>query len=227
MNNSVPSGSPAAPREVPFDVLADARRRTAVRLVHEGSPEGVGKHDLGYQLAAVISDKPLAAITDGDHQRALVDLHHRLLPQLTDAGLLEEGDDETIRTADHPVFDESAFEAVITGDHTADADELDTMFGALANERRRTILAVLDDQFHPIATETLARDVAVREAETTQRAVPRERVDEVLASLVHVHLPVLHDATLVGYDAESGRVSDERHSALRGLAPVRERVAGD
>ncbi|PCR90148.1 hypothetical protein CP557_06090 [Natrinema ejinorense] len=210
-----------------FDVLADARRRTVLRLVHERSPEGVGKHDLGYQLAAVISDNPPAAITDGDHRRALVELHHRLLPQLTDAGLLEEGDDETIRTTGHPVFDESEFEALIAGDQTADAEELDTMFRVLANERRRAILAVLDDQFHPVATETLARDVAVREAGTAERAVPRERVDEVLASLVHVHLPVLHDATLVGYDAESGRVSDERHSALRGLAPVRDRVAGD
>jgi len=86
---------------------------------------------------------------------------------------------------------------------------------ALADERRRTVLSVLSDQSHPIGTETLARDVAAREAETTDREVPRDRIDDIEASLVHVHLPLLADATLIGYDDETGRVSYEGNPAVR------------
>jgi len=215
MSNSVQSGSAAATRDELFDVLADARRRTVLRLVRDRTPDGIGKEDLAFRLAAVIDDTQLAAVTDDDHQRALVALHHRLVPRLTDAGLLEETDDGLLRTTDHWVFDEPAFDPIVSDRETTDADELDAVLEALAADRRRTALAVLSDQYHPITTETLARDVAAREADTTERGVSRERVDEVLASLVHVHLPVLHDATLVGYDDDADRVSYEGHPVVR------------
>ncbi|WP_226482949.1 DUF7344 domain-containing protein [Natrinema amylolyticum] len=215
MSNSVQSGSAAATRDELFDALANARRRTVLRLVRDRTPHGIGKEDLAFRLAAVTDDKRLAAVTDDDHQRALVALHHRLVPRLTDAGLLEETDDGLLRTTDHWVFDEPAFETVTSDRETTDADELDAVLEALADDRRRTVLAVLSDQYHLITTETLARDVAAREAETNERDVSRERVDEVLASLVHVHLPVLHDATLVGYDDDADRVSYEGHPVVR------------
>ncbi|QCS42790.1 hypothetical protein [Natrinema versiforme] len=215
MSNSDPSGSAVAARDDYFAALADARRRTVLRLVHERSPQGIEKDDLAFRLAAVTSDKQLASVTDDDHQRALVDLHHRLVPRLTDAGLLEETDGDLIRTTDHRAFDEPGFEAAVSGHRTDDAEELDAVFEALADSRRRTVLAVLSDQYHPIATETLARDIAAREDDVTEREVSGERVDEVLASLVHVHLPLLSDATLVGYDDDADRVSYEGHPAVR------------
>ncbi|ELY69311.1 DUF7344 domain-containing protein [Natrinema versiforme] len=217
MSNSDPSGSAAALRDDYFAALADARRRTVLRLVCDRSPQGVEKDDLAFHLAAVTSDKRLASVTDDDHQRALVDLHHRLLPRLTDAGLLEETDDELIRIADTPAFDGFDLEAAVSSRRTDDVAELDAVFAALADDRRRTVLAVLSDQYHPIATETLARDVAAREADVSQREVSQERVDEVRVSLVHVHLPQLCEATLVGYDEadETKRVSYEGHPAVR------------
>lgn len=215
MSNSDPSGSAAVTQDDLFDVLADARRRTVLRLVRERSPHGVEKSDLAFRLAAVMSDKRLASVTDDEHQQALVELHHRLLPRLTDAGLLERTDDDSIRTADQRTLEELGFDDVVSDDQRADEDALDAVFASLADDRRRTVLAVLSNQYHPITTETLARDVAAREADTTEREVSQEHVDEVLASLVHVHLPLLRDATLIGYDDETDRVSYEGHPAVR------------
>ncbi|WP_222919053.1 hypothetical protein [Natrinema sp. SYSU A 869] len=215
MSNSAQSGSAAATRDDLFAALADAHRRTVLRLIRDRRPQEIGKNDLAFRLAAVTSDKQLAAVTDDDHQRALIALHHRLVPRLTDAGLLEETDDGLIRTTDHWAFHEPVFETIMSDHGTADADNIDAVFEALTNDRRRMILTVLSDQYHPIATETLARDVAAREIDASERDVSQEHVDKVLASLVHVHLPLLHDATLVGYDDDTDRVSYEGHPAVR------------
>ncbi|WP_254763995.1 DUF7344 domain-containing protein [Natrinema marinum] len=215
MNNSASSGPTADARDERFSALADSRRRTVVRLVSERAPRAVEKEDLAFQLAAVIDDKRLAAVTENDRKQALVDLHHHHLPRLTDVGLLEQTDDGAIALADHRAVDEPRLEDAISADRTEDAAELDALFEALADERRRTVLSVLGDQYHPIATETLARDVAAREAGTTERAVSDDRVHEVHTSLVHVHLPVLHEATLVSYDASAGQAAYEGHPAVR------------
>ncbi|WP_226006477.1 DUF7344 domain-containing protein [Natrinema salinisoli] len=214
MSNSASSGSTAGGRDDLFDALADGRRRAVVRLVHERSPLGIEKDDLAFQFAAVMTDKRLAAVTDDDHQRARIELHHTLLPRLTDAGFLEEVDG-AVRTTEHGAFDAAGLEAAISAGRGDDPAELDAVFEALADERRRTVLGVLSNQYHQIATETLARDVAAREADATEREVSQERVDEVLTSLVHVHLPLLSDAALVGYDADGHRVSYEGHPAVR------------
>lgn len=215
MSNSAPSGSSAAVRDERFDVLADASRRTVLRIVRERSPAGIDKNDLAFRLAAVISDNRLASVSEDEHQRALVELHHCLVPQLVDAGFLAETDDGSVVPAEHSPFDDLRFERIVSGNHDADREALDAVFRALADERRRTVLSVLSDQYQPIGTETLARDVAAREAETTEREVSRDRVDDVEASLVHVHLPLLADATLIGHDDETGRVSYEGHPVVR------------
>lgn len=214
MSNTASSGSTAVVRDELFDTLADARSRAVLRLVDERSPAGIEKDELAVQLAAVIADDRRASVSEDDRRRTLVELHHRLVPRLTEAGLLEETDG-VIRTTDHGAFDGAEYDAVLSDDRVIDADALDDTFEALSDERRRTALAVLRDRSHPIATETLARDVAAREAGTAARAVSQERVDRVLASLVHVHLPSLHDATLVAYDDATDRVSYEGHPAVR------------
>lgn len=219
MSNPDVSARSTDSRDEIFDALADDAQREILRIAHERSPTGVAKTDLAYELAAVTTDKPLAAVTDDDHQRALVECHHRVLPGLIDAGLLEETDEERVVTTDHWAFDDAELAAVIEGRSTANASDdgtdLGALFEALADSRRRTILAVLANQYHPLSTETLARDVAAREDDTTERDIPQERVESVLTSLVHVHLPLLNDAGLVGYDAETDSVSYEGHPMLR------------
>ncbi|WP_254523606.1 DUF7344 domain-containing protein [Natrinema caseinilyticum] len=211
MSNSPTSGSGPDSRDEFFGTLADARRRIVVRIVSERSPEGIGKNDLAFRLAAVIIDTPPDTVSDSDHQRALVDLHHRLLPQLADAGVLEETDDGAVVTTDHRAFEDTRFERPVSIGRGDEPDDHDAVFKALADDRRRTVLSVLAGQYRPIDTETLARDVAVREADATEREISDRRVDDVYVSLVHVHLPLLTEATLVSYDAEEGRVSYEGH----------------
>ena len=202
-------------RDAVFDALADGTRRTALRIVRDRSPDGVAKTDLAYELAAVTADKPLAAVTDDDHRRARLDCRHRVLPALFEAGLLEETDDDRVVASDHPAFEDAELAALVEGETGDYEDDLDGLCSALADSRRRTVLAVLANQYHPLSTETLARDVAAREESTTEREVSQERVEAVLTSLVHVHLPLLNDTGLVGYDAETDTVSYEGHPLLR------------
>ena len=214
MSNSASSGSTATARDEFFDALDDARRRTVLRIVHRRSPDELEKDELARHLAAVTMNKRPAEVTDDDHRQALVDLHHRLVPSLTDAGFLETVDGETIVLGDHPAVDDPLIEGVVSARHDADDATLDAVFRALADERRRTILSILAEADRPLETEPLARRVAAHEAGTTERGVARERVDEVLTSFVHVHGPTLADASLVDYDAEAGLVADAEHPVV-------------
>ncbi|WP_049924990.1 DUF7344 domain-containing protein [Halopiger goleimassiliensis] len=213
MTTSAPSGRSADARTECFQSLADPTRRAIVRLAHERSPEGIGKRDLATKIAAVTSDEASDAVTDDQHRRALLECHHSALPALRDAGLVTVVD-ETVRTTDHWLYDHPTFDAVVAGP-TDDDEDLDAVYEALADERRRTVLSVLGAQYHPISTETLARDVAAREAGTTERDVSSERVASVRTSLVHAHLPLLAECGLVTYDAEDDHVSYQGHPELR------------
>ena len=215
MSNPASGRSTAATRDEFFDALADARRRTALRLVHRQSPDAVGKSELARHLAAVTMDNRSAEVTDDDYRQALVDVHHRLMPSLTDAGLLEETDDEMIVLGDHPAFDDPHLEEIVSVRHDGDDATLDAVFRALAAERRRTVLSILAEEDRSLETETLARRVAARDAETIEREVAQDRVDEVLTSFVHIHGPTLADASLVEYDAETGQVADTAQPAVR------------
>ncbi|MXV64365.1 hypothetical protein GS429_20300 [Natronorubrum sp. JWXQ-INN-674] len=215
MSNPAVSERSTRSRDEIFDVLADDKRREILRIVRERSPTGITKTDLAYELAAVTADKSLVAVTDDEHRRALVECQHRSLPALIDANFLEETDGDRVATTDHWLFDDAELTVAINGQTNEFGTDLDALFEALSDSRRRTVLAVLANQYHPISTETLARDVAAREAGTTEREIGQDDLERVLASLVHVHLPVLTDAELVGHDAETDNVSYEGHPALR------------
>ncbi|WP_230198726.1 DUF7344 domain-containing protein [Halopiger djelfimassiliensis] len=215
MSNPDGSGRSTGSRGNCFRALADATRRDIVRIVDEQSPTGIEKDELAFRLAAVTTDNRLAAVTEDDHRRARLECHHDALPALTDAGLLEETDDGAVVTRDHWLFDDPDTRALL-GDRTEYTDdEIDAVFEAVADARRRTILSVLGNQYHSLSVETLARDVAAREAGANERDVSAESVMQVQCSLVHVHLPCLADAGLVDYDADANRVAYEGHPALR------------
>ncbi|WP_265111607.1 DUF7344 domain-containing protein [Halosolutus halophilus] len=212
MTNTTSQDRSTAPVDSLFRTLASERRRTIVRLLAGPSPDGIEKADLAARLAAVTNEKPLDAVTDDERRQSSVALTHSDLPALTDAGLLAEREDGSVAATDHWAFDEYGFDDALAG---RPPDELDGVFAALAESRRRTILSVLRDQPKALSTRTLARNVAAREAELPERSVPSERVDRVLTSLVHVDLPLLADAGLVSYDDAEGRVAYEGHPVLR------------
>ena len=180
MTPAASGGSRAAARDELFDALADSRRRAVLRLVQQRSPDGIEKAALARYLAAVSVDERPAEVSDDDHQQALVDFHHRLMPALADIGLLEESDDGTLMLGTHPALDESRLKAVVSTRHDADDTTLDAVFRAVADERRRTIMSILAAENRPLEIDPLARRLAAREAETTDREVARDRVDEVV-----------------------------------------------
>lgn len=79
------------------------------------------------------------------------------------------------------------------------------LLALLANERRRQLLAVLEESEAPVDCETLARRVAERESEL-DRPSPRHS-DRVAITLWHNHLPKLDEAGLVRFDPDRRTVT--------------------
>lgn len=86
--------------------------------------------------------------------------------------------------------------------------ESDSLFNALANQRRRYILSILCDHHHqPIALPDLAEEVATREKDTKITEIPPEQVKTVYMTLYHAHIPMLEDAGIVKYNQDRDTVS--------------------
>lgn len=77
---------------------------------------------------------------------------------------------------------------------------LDSLFSALAEPRRRQVLAVTGERNGPTAVDELARSIARIEHERGPGEPPASSVASVAATLHHVHLPALADADLLAYD---------------------------
>lgn len=91
---------------------------------------------------------------------------------------------------------------LLDSDGNALVESDDRMYRALASERRRHVLSVLENVSLPIAVTSLARAVAIREAADTSALVTEESITQVHISLYHTHLPMLEDADLIEYDTE-------------------------
>lgn len=215
MSNPRGTGRSTDARSDCFDVLASADRRAVLRIVRDRPSAAISKADLAVELAVDRNGAPPASVGDDARRRALVDCHHRALPALIDAGLLEERGADRIAMTDHWVYEDESLMAMVDGRTDATSAEVDALFASLADERRRAVLAALENQPRAISIETLAREVAACEAGVVKRDVPREEVDDVVPSLVHVHLPALCEAGLVDHDRETGTVSGEGHPLLR------------
>jgi len=202
-----------------FQALASERRRTILRLVVDRSETGLTREELASQLVVVANASSLGVINDDDRRHVRLTLVHRDLPALVDAGVLTMVDDGTVIEPE-PVIEELGIGDAIA---TESADELDSVFEALADRRRRTALAVLAGTYQPLSTRALAADIAVYERDVTDGALSANEVDRVHTSLVHQHLPAFNDAGVVAYDEITGRVVYEGHPVIQQikLAPDR------
>lgn len=95
---------------------------------------------------------------------------------------------------------------LLGSDGNALLESEDAVYRALASERRRHVLSVLENVSLPIAVTDLARAVAIREAADTSALVTEESITQVHISLYHNHLPMLEDVDLIGYDNETETV---------------------
>lgn len=89
--------------------------------------------------------------------------------------------------------------------------ELDLLLEALADRRRRGVLAKVGGADGPVSVEETAAAVCRRAPDGT------EDESAVAASLVHRHLPILDEAALVRHDTEAGQVSAGERWAEAGL----------
>jgi DNA-binding transcriptional ArsR family regulator len=94
--------------------------------------------------------------------------------------------------------------------HSAEAERLDAIFGALSDARRRRVIRILaapaegtgDGGRDGTTVSSLADSLATRES-------GRPPTDRLAVSLRHVHLPQLDDAGVVDYDPDRSRVRYE------------------
>lgn len=198
-----------------FTCLASDFRRRLLGLVYDRAPDALTRQDLAIRLLPSKGEKPLDQATTDEFQQTLDSLHHTHLPKLDAAGLIDHDTDRgAVTLTDHPMFQDADIVDAIHTHENADSESLDALFGALADPRRRTILASLNHSFQEVRLETLARDVGAREQSTAESAVPEDEVEKILVTLRHVHLPKLADAGLIEYDADEQMAAYEGHALL-------------
>lgn len=175
------------PKPSAFDVLSDARRRRVLRqLLEHDAPVSTPT------LAAEVARADEAA----DRSELVTELRHVHLPALESAGLVRWGPDTShVQRAEHPAYEDDTVRRVLETD--ADVDDL---LDALADDRRRLVLAVCYTYGGPVDRATVAQKVAELEADEE----PGEAVvtSDLRVSLQHVHLPKLEDAGLLRRDEE-------------------------
>lgn len=94
----------------------------------------------------------------------------------------------------------------------ANGTELDELFDALADQRRRTVLSCLGESEVPLALADVADEVASREHDGSMTDLSDEAVRQVYLSLYHAHVPKLADANLVEYDPVGDVVALAAHA---------------
>lgn len=88
------------------------------------------------------------------------------------------------------------------------------VYDALANERRRRAVRLLNEADRPLSLRELADGVARRElsdatgsaADAEGESVPDAAIRRVRTSLYHVHVPKLSDAGIVRYTRDEERI---------------------
>lgn len=200
-------------RNAVFQGLADGRRREVLDalLAHGGErsePElarAVASSDDGGPSASR-AEGPSAGAPEDGVRTARIALRHELLPALEDVGLVEwDRAAASVEAADHPAFRDDVLRRLLSRD---DADEL---FDALADERRRFVLAVLYTYGGTVSLSTVSRKVA--DLETVQRQSAGEP-ENLRVSLYHVHFPKLEAAGLVECDRQADQVRYVGHTAV-------------
>lgn len=199
-----------------FDALANRHRRRLLGVVYARAPATSTRDELARRLASGEHEKPPAQVTESERQQALIDLHHIHLPKLDAVGLVDQDTDaETVSLASHPAFEDAGVQRIIEERARADQQELDSLFQALANSLRRTILDVLSHQYQQIKTETLVREVIASEEQFSESEVDAAETEARVATLCHTHLPLLDEAGLIEYDPDEQMVVYSGHPELR------------
>ncbi|GAB3672775.1 hypothetical protein GCM10028856_26540 [Halopiger thermotolerans] len=142
-------------------------------------------------------------------------LVHSHLPKLAAADLIAwDRADETVGATTHPALADPRFERLLE----LEIDGLDAVLSHLASDSRRVLLTVLREA----RASMTRRDVAVellRSADTDLEP-DSDAIEDVVASLYHVHLPALAADDLVELDPRTDRVAYADHPAAEDVFAV-------
>lgn len=183
-------------------IFADPRQRRIIAILRERSGP-ISQRSLASQLAVREADESLSPVAEVDHQRILIDLSHRCLPELEAAEWIErqsvgisiteqvpEGMDVWLSEVDNPAIPWEAL-AVL-----------------LAHPRRQHIISIIAERTLPLPLGELETTLRA----STQSQTTDEDGDEstLLATLHHVDLPRLEDVGLIEYDSDEKTVVRHR-----------------
>lgn len=178
----------------PVLVALASRRRRLVLATLADQPSAVPVPELAAHVAAAVHDTSFVDVDGDEREREHVALLHRELPKLDETGLVEwDRDDGDVATTDHPALDDPNLRHVMD----SPGGEWGDILECLAHGRRRVALSILVDHGGAIARRNLARRTLARERDVSETSLSPDDVDDVLASLYHVHLPKLRDAGLL------------------------------
>lgn len=194
-----------------FEAIAAGPRRAILRLLVDRNTS-VTERELVSHLEAT-ETSGLERDRTADAIRTL--LVHTHLPKLAAADLIAwDGADETVDATAHPALADPRFERLLD----LEIDGLDAALSHLASDYRRVLLTVLRDA----QASMTRRDVAVellRSADTDPEP-DRDAIEDVVASLYHVHLPALAADDLVELDPRTDRVAYANHPAAEEVFAV-------
>lgn len=173
-----------------FETLADGTARRALRSLLQRGPTSVAA--LARELAA---DEAVASSDPGELH---LELRHVRLPAMASVSLVRwDREGGTLRPSDHPALEDDALRRTVASDAP-----VDDVLEALADDRRRLVLAVLHAYGGPIDRQTVRQRVAELEAPGSER--DPEPDGDLGVALAHVHVPKLADAGLVRGSTERG-----------------------
>lgn len=185
-----------------FEGLACGRRRVVFAVLTDRD-EPVDTAELATLVAARERGEASSAVSESDRETVRATLVHCHLPKLASLGLVDYDAGEG-RVAYRPGVDlESA--GLLDVDPAGESDEVDDLFDALADERRRTVLSMLRERRDAVPVESLVGALSGAD----------ESDDRTRLSLYHRHLPKLEAVGAISFDAERGRASYTGHPDLR------------
>lgn len=197
-----PSDTAPSVLDSAFGALKTAPNRHILGFLLAHPKERLDEHDLALDFAAWWYDKPLSDVTSEERYQLLVALRHSHLPRLVADELISRREDEGwVTPSDHPLYEDSGIRDMLLTENGSE-EGISMVCHVLSNERRRTILAVLDHQYAPISALTLADLVTSVELDTSPDHLQFQDREPRYLSLLHTHLPRLHDAGLIERTSE-------------------------
>lgn len=175
-----------------YAVLSSPRSRSVLSVLSD-RPDGVGVSELATLLARREEDASARGVPETERERVRTSLHHRHLPKLEGASLVECEDGEVRPGA--RLSDDDVVETAL--DLDLDPETADAVFELLAAERRRTLLELLANGSDYTVSDLASVLAAV--SDTTER--------DAEISLLHNHLPKLERAGVISHDRDTRRVS--------------------